>query len=227
MLKEFINDYYKERERQKDKNRFYITDAGKCWRAVFFKFKKAPEQQKDGRILRIFEYGDKVHQLIMGAFFGLQALYVVAAEIYIPPQEIISGRADAIISVDNELFVVDIKSVNNISFRKMKEPKLEHIYQLQLYLYYFEIKKGILLYVDKDQQDIKEFEVEFNKKIAENLLENFKKLKSKIDENLIPSTLPDYPRSKQCRYCSFKPICKIVGKDEISWKKFREKMEFQ
>ena len=41
MLKELINQYYLDRQKDREQHHFYITDAGKCPRATFFKFKKA------------------------------------------------------------------------------------------------------------------------------------------------------------------------------------------
>ena len=41
MLKELIDQFYLDNQKNKEQTRFYITDAGKCPRAVFFKFKNA------------------------------------------------------------------------------------------------------------------------------------------------------------------------------------------
>lgn len=225
MLKELIDKFYSDKSKDKEQTHFYITDAGKCNRAVFFKFKKAPREEMDARILRIFEHGDYIHQLIMKALFGARNVHVVASEISMPPQEIISGRADAILSVDNELYVLDIKSMNSMVFRNLTSPKEENLYQLQLYLHYFKIKKGILLYVDKDQQELKEFIVDYQPEICQQLLDNFKSLKDKIDFNTIPPVLPDYPKNWQCNYCPFRAICDLAGKEELDWLDFKNKIE--
>jgi len=225
MLKELVDQYYSDRKKDKDKFHFYITDAGKCPRSVFFKFKKAPEKEKDPRILRIFEHGNSIHQLVMRAFFGSNDICVIASEIGTPPQELISGRADAIISVNDELYVVDIKSMNSMIFRKMTSPKVENLYQIQLYLHYFGIKKGVLFYMDKDRQEIKEFIVDYNEKLCHDLLNGFKVLKEKIDQNIIPPVLADYPKNWQCRYCDFKKICSLAGRNELRWSDLKKKIE--
>jgi hypothetical protein len=36
MLKELIDQFYLDKQRDKEQTHFYITDAGKCTRAVFF-----------------------------------------------------------------------------------------------------------------------------------------------------------------------------------------------
>jgi CRISPR/Cas system-associated exonuclease Cas4 (RecB family) len=224
MLKELIDKFYLEREKDRTQSKFYITDAGKCQRATFFKFKKAPRKKMEPRILRIFDHGDYIHQLIMKSLFGVRKIHVVASEVNMPPMEIISGRADAILSIDNNLYVLDIKSMNSMVFRNLTFPKEENLYQIQLYLHYFKIKKGILLYVDKDQQELKEFIVDYDKELCEKLIVGFQKLKSKIEVNVVPCALSDYPDNWQCSYCPFREICDIAGPKEIKWDQFKKKI---
>jgi CRISPR/Cas system-associated exonuclease Cas4 (RecB family) len=134
MLKERIDKFYLDQQKDKDQTHFYITDVGKCPRAVFFKFKKVPREKMDARILRIFEKGEHIHRNIFNILYRLRI--GVTTEVSIPSQEIISGRADAILCIDNENYVLDIKSMNSMIFRGLKEPKEENIFQLQLYLHY-------------------------------------------------------------------------------------------
>ncbi|MBU2579331.1 PD-(D/E)XK nuclease family protein [Patescibacteria group bacterium] len=225
MLKELIDKFYMDQSKDRDQVHFYITDAGKCGRAIFFKFKKAPRKNIDPRILRIFDHGNYLHQLIMKALFAAKKLHVVASEVHTPPQEMISGRADAIISLDNELYVLDIKSMNSMIFRNLTAPKEENVSQIQLYLHYFKIKNGILLYIDKDQQELKEFLIEYDPELCQRFIDGFKILQEKIDANVVPVVLSDYPKNWQCNYCQFREICDLTGKEEINWQLFKEKIE--
>jgi len=226
MLKEIIDKYYLDREKDKDKNRtqrhFYISQAGKCSRAIFFKFKNVPEKELEPNILRLFDHGDHMHQLIMGALTSTRDIHVVASEVKIPPQELISGRADAIISDGKDLYVLDIKSMNSMIFRGLEEPKPENIQQIQLYLYYFQISKGILLYVNKDNLELKEFIFDYNKTEAESLVKGLDFLKDRIDSDIVPNRLADYPDNWQCRYCQYKEICSTGSQSEMSWKEFKK-----
>lgn len=223
MLKELIDQFYIENQKNRDQTKFYITDAGKCARAVFFKFKNAPREPMDARIMRIFERGENIHRSIFNILYRLRM--GVVTEIPIPSQEIISGRADAILCVGSENYVLDIKSINSMIFRKMTEPKEENIYQVQLYLHFFNIKKGILLYIDKDQQEMKEFFVEYDEALCKSLLDKFYVLKDQVEKNILPTRIDDYPRNWQCSYCPFKDVCKIVNED--TWKDFRVKIQNQ
>jgi CRISPR/Cas system-associated exonuclease Cas4 (RecB family) len=209
MLKELIDQFYIDNQRNKEQTRFYITDAGKCPRAVFFKFKNAPKEPTDPRIMRIFEHGENIHRSIFNILYRLRM--GVVTEVPIPSQEIISGRADAILCVGNENYVLDIKSINSMIFKNMSAPKEENVYQIQLYLHYFNIKKGVLLYIDKDQQNMKEFFIDYDEQLCNSLLDKFQALKVKVEKSEIPERLADYPRNWQCNYCQFKEICKKIN----------------
>jgi len=227
MLKELIDKLYLDREKSKNREqtRFYITDAGRCPRSIFFKFKRAPKEEMDARVLRMFDHGNYIHRLILSSLFSLGL--VRSSEINIPSQKVISGRADAILSWENELYVLDIKSMNSFLFKNLSQPKEENLDQLQLYLHFFAIQKGILLYVNKDTQELKEFIVIYDRTRSEKILKDLDQLKTKIEANIIPKRLDDFPSDKQCQFCQFKEICKQVLKGEMPWKDFKRKLETQ
>lgn len=225
MLKEFIDKFYLDKQRDREQHHFYITDAGRCPRSTFFKFKNVPRKEMEARILRMFDHGDYIHQLIMKPLLSIREIRVVASEVNIPPQELITGRSDAIISDGKELYVLDIKSMNSMIFKGLEQPKEENIDQIQLYLHYFKVPKGILLYVNKDTQELKEFSVNYDKRRVNYLLKDLQDLKTKIDSNIIPDRIPIYPKGWQCQYCQFKETCGMTGAGEINWKKFKERIE--
>jgi len=227
MLKELIDKFYLDRQKDKEQHHFYITDAGKCARSLFFKFKNVPRKEMEANVLRLFDHGDHIHQLIMKPLLSTREIHVVAAEVNIPPQELISGRADAILSDGKDLYVLDIKSMNSMVFNKLTEPKEENINQIQLYLHYFKIPKGILLYVNKDNQQLKDFIVSYDKKRVLSLLDALNDVKKKIDKNIIPDRLPDYPGNWQCKYCQFKEVCVIANAGEVNWNGFKKKVELR
>jgi len=215
-----------DQQRDREQHHFYISDIGKCLRVIFFNFKKAPKEEMRAERLRLFEYGDHIQQLIFKPLFSKGI--VRATEVNIPPQQIISGRADAIVSIDGVPYVLDVKSISGkMNLQKMEKPKLEHYYQVQLYLHYFRIQKGILLYVNKDTQELKEFVFDYDSEIAKNCLNWFEKLKTKIEANIVPARLSDFPNNWQCRDCQFKEICSMADGGEVRWEDFKKKIEAQ
>lgn len=227
MLKELIDKFYLDRQKDKEQHHFYITDAGRCPRSIFFKFKNVPREVIEANVLRMFDHGDHIHQMIMKPLLSIRDIHVVASEINIPPQELVSGRADAIISSGKELFVLDIKSMNSMIFKSLIEPKRENIDQILLYLHYFKVPQGILLYVNKDNQQLKEFVVEYDKTRVNTLIKGLEDLKTKIEKDIVPDRIPAYPKDWQCRYCQFKDICAIAGGENIKWRDFQNKIELR
>ena len=225
MLKELLDQFYLDRERDREQHHFYITDAGKCPRAIFFKFKNVPREKMEPRVLRMFDHGDYIQMQILNNLFSLGI--VRASEVKIPPQELISGRADAIITLNNELYVIDFKSMNSMVFKNLAEAKEDNLNQIQLYLHFFKIPKGILLYINKDTLELKEFLVEYNPTVAQKLLKDLSELKTKIDSNIVPDRIPEYPENWQCQYCQFKEICATAGSSNIKWEEFKKKIETQ
>ncbi len=222
MLKELIDQFYLDRHRDREQHHFYITDAGKCGRATFFKFKNVPREKMEARILRLFDHGDYIQMQILNTLFSMGL--VRASEVNIPPQELVSGRADAIITLNNELYVVDFKSMNSMIFKNLKEPKEENVNQIQLYLHYFKIPRGILLYVSKDTSELKEFVIKYDSALARVLLKSLETLKTKIDKDVVPERLGDYPSNWQCQYCQFREICGMANGGDIKWEEFKKRI---
>jgi len=221
MLRELIEKYYQDKKEEKQRVKFYISEAGKCPRQIFFKFKSAPKEELDPRFLRIFEQGDVIHEKLVRMLRSMGILE--CAEIPIAPQEDISGRADAVVVLNRERYLIDFKSINSSILRGMKEPKEEHVSQVQLYLHFFNIKRGILLYEGKDTLELKEFTINYDNNLAKRILKQFKDLKDNLQKDIVPECLSDYPKNWQCRYCQFKDVCETAGTDKIDWKEIKEK----
>ncbi len=223
MLKEIIDNFYLENSRGSYvQKKFYVSDAGKCPRSIFFKFKQAPCRDLEPRILRLFDHGHYIHQLIVKALSGQNVLR--GDEVNIPANNLVSGRADALIQVEGRDYVVDIKSISSNGFRVLNKPSEEYIYQLQLYLHFFQISQGILLYVNKDTQDLKEFVLDYDQQLCHWLMDGLEELGAKIESNLVPVRLGDWPSNNQCRYCPYKEVCSMIGVEEVSWDDFKERV---
>lgn len=224
MLRGIIDQFYLDRNKDRTQTSFYVSQAGKCPRQIFFKFKNAPKKELEANILRLFDHGDHIHQLIMKPLLSTRDIHVVASEVNIPPQQLVRGRADAIVSDGKKLYVVDIKSMNSMMFQKMTEPKKDNVDQLQFYLHYFKIPRGILLYVDKDKLQLKEFLVEYDEKRTKELLAGLKKLQKQIEAEKVPARIPQYPAKWPCGYCEYREICDRGEQEEMEWEDFKKKI---
>lgn len=203
-----IENFYKDKKWEtRERNYFYASEVGSCERELFMKFKQKEDKPMKPRIYRVLENGNFVHQRYMKMFAEMGML--IAAEVDTPKNSIIHGRADCIISNGKDIFVVDIKSVSMWSFNNMAEPVTKDKTQLLVYMYYFNIKKGILLYECKNTQNIKTFEINLDIKFVENLIDNLKELQESISKDLKPDCVGS---KEKCQWCDFKTDCDKVIK---------------
>src|SRR4030042_5123616 len=142
MLTNLIDQFFLDKDRDREQHHFYITDAGKCERSIFFKFKNVPREKMSADVLRMLDHGDYMQMHILNCLFSLGI--VRASEVKIPPQEIISGRADAIVTLENELYVVDFKSMNSYKFKMLQERRETMLNQISLICIIFKYPKDIL-----------------------------------------------------------------------------------
>lgn len=207
MIIDMINKQI-ELERQ-DKERagyFYVTDAAACKRKVFYDFKKGiPKTDVDTSVLRKFVQGNSIHEKLVTI---LEKTGVVTAkEIDIPVNDYkIHGRIDALLEINGEKIILEIKSIANYGFISLKEPKREHVYQLQLYLFFFNIKKGFLLYESKDNQNLIQFEMKLNINTVKRALKSILKIEEYIKNNEVPPR--DFLKNSwQCKSCPYRDHC--------------------
>lgn len=223
MLTELIDKYYKDKREERNQEHFYISDAGKCQRAIYFSIKRYPRKEREARVLRIFDRGDVTHRGLLNALFGIPEIRIIASEVDIPPKELFRGHTDAIISIDNKLYVVEIKSSSEYKFKKLNEPEETHLKQLQLYMHYFKIPQGVLIYENKNTQELKEFEVKYSPELCKKILSEFRTLKEQyMDQDIIPPIPLEFKKKREtaggneenfpweCRYCDFEEECDKV-----------------
>jgi len=203
MIKEKIEKFYTDKKRDWDKVSFYVTDAGKCPRAVWFGFKKFPKKDKDPRVMRVFENGDYTHMRIMSSLFSIGAVKAIELAL---ENELVRGRCDGIVVINNEPYVLELKSINSFAFKKLERPKPDHIKQLMLYLHYFKIQRGIFLYENKDTQELKEYMMTYDQKMAESIVQDFHTLKHFIESNTLPP-VPMGLEEWECRFCDYSEEC--------------------
>ena len=192
-LAQKIDDYLNNRpEHEKERSYFYISEITKSKKEIYNSFKGKKKDKTEAKLHRIFDNGNAVHSRYYKYFAEMGIL--VAAEVDAVKNDLIHGRLDAIITDRKENYVVDIKSMSQWPFQKLEaEPTHDAKMQLLFYMYYTNINKGFLIYECKDNQTIKVFYIEMNdahKKLVENTIEELKKLKENILNNIEPEDKP-------------------------------------
>ena len=107
---------------------------------------------------------------------------------------------------DNDVMIVELKSISDKSFGYLKEGKLEHQLQLNLYMYLTGIRMGMLLYENKNTQEMKEYFVPYNVDLAKIIVSQILYVNDFVNRKELPPR--EFERSDfQCRYCGYKDEC--------------------
>lgn len=217
-----LNEYLLEKKKENDGQRaelekkrrdtkdfkFYPSSIGKCSREIVYAMLGYSKPEIPSRVLRIFDNGDSMHERYQN-WFGEMGI-LISPELPIKDEELgISGRTDALIRINDELVLVELKSSNTRQFERMQKeglPKEEFSKQLQLYLHLTGIKKGIILIENKNDQSILEFTEDYDNELANELIKKIKDCIWHAKENLIPER-PFAKTSFECRYCDFNIEC--------------------
>jgi hypothetical protein len=183
-----IDEYLNNKENAaKDRDYFYVSEVGYSKKDIYNSMKNKVSKKFDARVKRILDNGNYMHSRYYKYFLEMGIL--IAAEIRAVNNNLFHGYADAIISNEGELWVVDLKSCSQWVFNKLDNADDVHKFQLLLYMYYLNISRGMVLYENKDNQTIKIFKIEMteeNKKICEKIISEFMKLKEQINNNIEP-----------------------------------------
>jgi|TARA_R100000093_G_C1944481_1_gene73656 hypothetical protein len=175
-----IDKYYDEQERTpKKRDYFYVSEAGLSEKELYNNLKHQKPKKFDARVKRILENGNYMHSRYMKIFAEMGIL--VAAELTAGNTDLVHGRADCILTDKEKLYVVDLKSCSQWTFNKLEKPVYSHFYQLQFYMYFLNIEDGKLLYENKDNQNVKVFDMKLDKLLVEEELAKMKKVKDIVD----------------------------------------------
>ena len=197
----------------KSSGKFSISGVGGCWRQKYLELKGLYKKKYDQKTLRTFAIGDAFHQISMKTFFekcNQAAISIVASEVNIPEcdeAKNISGRTDCIIShnATGELNVVDFKSCSGWTFKKVKEGEVAQNYkdQINMYLHFFHIKKGYIIFISKDKGDITEVAIEYDEARAKQVIKEIDDFYiNHVDKNIEPG--PCSGNVFGCDVCNYK-----------------------
>jgi CRISPR/Cas system-associated exonuclease Cas4 (RecB family) len=124
----------------------------------------------------------------------------------------IEGHADIIIRAGDGLnpedfIVIDFKTINSKGFEDLSEPKHEHSIQVIIYMHILKIGWAIVFYEDKNNQNIKEFRLQYSPKAAEEIFSTARRLGEILKAGKIPPRPYSDATGYECRYCDFRKTC--------------------
>jgi len=178
-----------------------------CPRRVYYYLMEEPfELVKDPRGLRILENGTKVHERFQTYF--QEAGILLASESSIKNEDLwLSGKIDAIVTMENTKYVVELKSIQSGKFKCLTSPLKAHMEQIQLYMHCTGIHKGIVIYENKDTQETCEFEVNYDPEIANSLINRILTIQDAVKTKQPPARVCKNIEEGKWKFCEYCPSC--------------------
>lgn len=151
-----------------DKHFHPSGDCTKCSRLLYLeRTMELPQEKIEPRTQAIFKLGAAMHAMIQAWFSEMDKLdgfpNLVGNEVRLFNQELnMGGYIDSIIVMpgQSDETIVEIKSINDRQFQTLSSPKQEHKLQMGCYLMERQAPSGIILYMNKNTCELKEFPIE-------------------------------------------------------------------
>ena len=198
--------------RQRTPGKYYPSEVGQCLRKSWFNIKMPKPVEPE--VTKIFEAGNLFHEFVVEVLKSDKnpEIELVADEMplkYKIDDFEISGRIDDIIQLkyNGEKVLIEVKSTKSLEF--LREPSEAYVMQIQFYMHVTEIKKGALLYIEKNTLKSKAFFMDYDPKIAETVIGRFKELHSSVAGNSMPGPEAklNYRKKWMCNFCAYKNEC--------------------
>ncbi len=207
-----IDKYLYRDIRQRTPGKYYPSEIGQCLRKAWFNIKMPKPVEPE--VTKIFEAGNLFHAFIVEVLKSEKnpEIELVADEMplkYKIDEFEISGRIDDIIQLkyNGEKILIEVKSTKSLDF--LKEPSEAYIMQIQFYMHVTGIKKGAILYVEKNTLKSKAFFMDYDPKIAEMTINRFRELHKSVTGNVMPEPEAKliYKKRWMCNFCPYKKEC--------------------
>ena len=189
--------------------------GGACDRLAWLKFRWAVIPKHSGRIKRIFRRGHNEEKFVIDdlAKIGIKVAGTGNDRINVNFGSHVSGTLDGVAYINNEKYVLEIKTHNKKSFKELtetnsiKKSHTQHYIQVQLYMLGTNINKSLYYAVCKDNDEIYTEVVHFDKDIASEYLNKAKKVA--LADRPAPR-LSDIPSWYVCKMCDAHDFCHVT-----------------
>ena len=210
-------DKYHENNQKPHRGHLGASQIGsKCRRALWYSFRWASDESFSGRMLRLFRHGFEYEKLFLE---DLNAIgYKVITKNRKTGEDIafrdhdghFSGTVDGMAqSPDGEWLLLEFKTHNDKSFKQLQKKgvlkhKPQHFHQMQVYMHYMKVKKGLYLSVNKNDDELYHEWVEYNSGYANKLIDKARVI---IDSFQPPERISDDPKFFDCKFCPHNKVC--------------------
>lgn len=120
----------------------------------------------------------------------------------------IVGHSDGVFVIRGTKYVIEIKSISTFKFQKLEKPQADHLNQIQLYMDALRIDRGVVLYINKDNQQLKEYLVFQEAGARETAINRaLKWMEIQRGSKEIPERICGSPTDIPAEYCPYKEEC--------------------
>jgi hypothetical protein len=191
-------------------------DCLKCQRLLYFERDESVdivERSFDARTQAIFKIGSSTHAMIQAWFEAMGKLdgypEFIGNEVRLDDKRYnMGGYMDSqlVFPGDAQATVIELKTINSYQFGMLSGPKLEHKLQVGCYMLASGLPSSIVLYWNKDTQEMKEFRVEpFD---MQPTLMRWQQVEEALDaEDLSRLQYGCKPGSREWQWCPAKDFC--------------------
>lgn len=190
-----------------------------CERALWYTFRWAGSEKHEGRLLRLFERGQREEAVFVA---NLRAIGCTVHDVdprtgeqfrFTDVAGHMGGSMDAVaLGVPEapatwhccEFKTHNAKSFKALADKGVAEAKPEHAAQMQLYMHWSGMVRALYLAVNKDTDELYSERLRYDKAAVETLIEKAGRI---ILADNPPARLSERPDWYQCRWCQFHGIC--------------------
>ena len=185
------------------------SQAGKCNRANYYMRKQYDSDGSiDPRTQRIFDNGTYTHERLQSYLLEMELLLMDEVPLINDPYNI-QGHTDGFLNLNDEVAILEIKSINDNQFGQLKDAKEEHKCQGLIYLYCAEDRRLWLHETYKTEEEFnssyderyKYFEEHYQHMVGGRKFTREQKIENEVMLNML---------SDNILFHTDKPITKVV-----------------
>lgn len=199
---EHLRSFIEERER--DPLRLFVTDVGKCPRAVALRMMQAEKkplshiEERNKRLM--FDLADYIEEKLMSALEAKGLLAGYQESVDISDRDNWGGRLDILTT---EPRVVEVKTIRSNAFRFDDRPRPEHVCQAVIYQHYLGHELlPVLVYFDRGGSNTTEqYEVSHDWGHISAMMDELDAVRANLPElpDVLPRVLKSTDRNKKVR----------------------------
>lgn len=220
IISPLLDKYLMMKPQDKRSDGYHPSSLYKCSRQIWYKIK---EYQQDTFPTSIDERKFAVGHAIEGAydkyFSGMEQLEknnpgtlngfkLIGGNVKIEHKGLnLKGEYDKIVEIEGIQYLIDIKTCKDSATAWDRIPYPSHILQVQIYMFMTGVHNGVLLYENKNTQEIAEFHFPFNQDVFDKKVRNkIRYLNKYVKLNKVPQR--EFEKSNiECMWCDFKYTC--------------------